>query len=68
MASLALSNTSRQTADMTKVETAVLDRLTATLCYAEERRFSQLPFPCPATGSAQTVASRRLGPQVLFGG
>ena len=29
----ALSNTSRQTADMTKVETAVLDRLTATLCY-----------------------------------
>jgi hypothetical protein len=29
----ALSNTSRQTADITKVETAVLDRLIATLCY-----------------------------------
>jgi hypothetical protein len=30
----ALSNTSRQTADITKVETAVLDRLIATLCYS----------------------------------
>jgi hypothetical protein len=29
-----LSNTSRQTADITKVETAVLDRLIATLCYS----------------------------------
>src|SRR3954462_10945135 len=30
----ALSNTSRQTADITKVETAVLDRMIATLCYS----------------------------------
>ena len=29
-----LSNTSRQTADITKVETAVFDRLIATLCYS----------------------------------